>query len=84
MLLCKIQVEIKLAYNHTLPILVPIHLIYDGITLHYIQDVDSFYIMLTQTLNLTFLYVTVSTLNPTVGMVVTDCPNFSLYRIAVR
>jgi hypothetical protein len=26
----------------------------------------------TQTLNLTFLYVTVSTLNPTVGIVVTD------------
>ena len=29
-------------------------------------------IILTQTLNLTFLYVTVSTLNPTVGIVVTD------------
>jgi hypothetical protein len=27
---------------------------------------------LTQTLNLIFLYVTVSTLNPTVGIVVTD------------
>ena len=27
---------------------------------------------LTQTLNLTFLYVTVSTLKPTVGIVVTD------------
>ncbi len=39
---------------------------------------------LTQTLNLTFLYVTVSTLNPTVGIVVTDCPNFSLYNIAVK
>lgn len=29
-------------------------------------------IQLTHTLNLTFLYVTVSTLNPTVGIVVTD------------
>jgi hypothetical protein len=28
--------------------------------------------------------VTVSTLNPTVGIVVTDCPSFSLYRIAVK
>ena len=28
--------------------------------------------ILTHTLNLTFLYVTVSTLNPTVGIVVTD------------
>lgn len=28
--------------------------------------------LLTHTLNLTFLYVTVSTLNPTVGIVVTD------------
>jgi hypothetical protein len=36
----------------------------------------------TQTLNLTFLYVTVSTLNPTVGMVVTDWLSLSLYRIA--
>ena len=43
---------------------------------------DKFY-QLTHTLNLTFLYVTVSTLNPTVGMVVTDCPNFNLYKIAV-
>ena len=33
--------------------------------------------LLTQTLNLTFLYDTVSTLKPTVGMVVTDCPSFS-------
>lgn len=39
---------------------------------------------LTQTLNLTFLYVTVSTLNPTVGIVVTDWPSFSLYRIATH
>ena len=38
--------------------------------------------ILTQTLNLTFLYVTVSTLNPTVGIVVTDCPNFNLYNTA--
>ena len=38
---------------------------------------------LTQTLNLTFLYVTVSTLNPTVGIVFTDCPSFSLYSIVV-
>ena len=37
---------------------------------------------LTQTLNLTFLYVTVSTLNPTVGIVVTLWFNLSLYRIA--
>ena len=37
---------------------------------------------LTHTLNLTFLYVTVSTLNPTVGMVVTDWPSFNLYRMA--
>ena len=36
----------------------------------------------TQTLNLTFLYETVSTLKPTVGIVVTDCPNLSLYKIA--
>ena len=41
-------------------------------------------IRLTQTLNLTFLYVTVSTLNPTVGIVVTDCPNFNLYKIATN
>ena len=33
---------------------------------------------LTQTLNLTFLYVTVSTLKPTVGMVVTLWPSFNL------
>jgi len=39
---------------------------------------------LTQTLNLTFLYVTVSTLNPTVGIVVTDWPSFSLYKIATH
>ncbi len=39
---------------------------------------------LTQTLNLTFLYVTVSTLNPTVGIVVTDWLSLSLYRIAER
>lgn len=39
-------------------------------------------IILTQTLNLTFLYVTVSTLNPTVGIVVTDWPSFNLYKIA--
>ena len=32
----------------------------------------------TQTLNLTFLYVTVSTLKPTVGMVVTDWLSLSL------
>ena len=38
----------------------------------------------TQTLNLTFLYVTVSTLKPTVGMVVTLWFNFNLYRIATR
>ena len=31
-----------------------------------------------QTLNLVFLYVTVSTLNPTVGMVVTSVSSFSL------
>ena len=31
-------------------------------------------------LNLTFLYRTVSTLKPTVGMVVTDYPSFSLYK----
>lgn len=37
---------------------------------------------LTHTLNLTFLYVTVSTLNPTVGMVVTDWLSLSLYRMA--
>ena len=37
---------------------------------------------LTHTLNLTFLYVTVSTLKPTVGMVVTDWPSFNLYRMA--
>jgi hypothetical protein len=37
----------------------------------------------TQTLNLTFLYVTVSTLNPTVGIVVTLWFNLSLYRIAL-
>lgn len=37
---------------------------------------------LTQTLNLMFLYVTVSTLKPTVGIVVTDCPSFNRYRIA--
>ena len=37
---------------------------------------------LTQTLNLTFLYDTVSTLKPTVGIVVTDCPSLSLYKIA--
>ena len=37
----------------------------------------------THTLNLTFLYVTVSTLNPTVGMVLTDWPSFSLYRMVV-
>jgi len=36
----------------------------------------------TQTLNLTFLYVTVSTLNPTVGIVVTDWLSLSLYNIA--
>lgn len=35
------------------------------------------------TLNLVFLYVTVSTLKPTVGMVVTSVSSFSLYRIAV-
>jgi hypothetical protein len=28
--------------------------------------------------------VTVSTLNPTVGIVVTDCPSFNLYRIAKK
>jgi hypothetical protein len=33
---------------------------------------------------LIFLYVTVSTLNPTVGIVVTDWPNFSLYNTAVN
>lgn len=33
---------------------------------------------LTQTLNFTFLYVTVSTLKPTVGMVVTDWLSLSL------
>jgi hypothetical protein len=38
----------------------------------------------TQTLNLTFLKVTVSTLNPTVGIVDTFCPDFSLKRIAGR
>lgn len=32
----------------------------------------------TQTLNRTFLYCTVSTLNPTVGMVVTGWPSFNL------
>lgn len=37
---------------------------------------------LTQTLKRTFLYVTVSTLKPTVGMVVTGWPDFNLYRIA--
>jgi hypothetical protein len=41
-------------------------------------------VILTQTLNLTFLYVTVSTLNPTVGIVVTDWPNFNLYKIAEK
>jgi len=35
-------------------------------------------------LNLTFLYLTVSTLKPTVGIVVTDCPSFSLYKMAVE
>jgi len=35
-------------------------------------------------LNLTFLYVTVSTLNPTVGIVVTEAPNFKLYNTAKR
>lgn len=39
-------------------------------------------ITLTHTLNLTFLYETVSTLKPTVGIVVTDCPSLSLYKIA--
>jgi len=34
-------------------------------------------------LNLTFLYLTVSTLKPTVGIVVTDWPSFNLYKIAV-
>lgn len=38
----------------------------------------------TQTLKRTFLYVTVSTLKPTVGMVVTGWPDFNLYRIAVK
>lgn len=38
---------------------------------------------LTQTLNLTFLYATVSTLKPTVGMVVTEWPSFSLYKMVV-
>jgi hypothetical protein len=38
----------------------------------------------TQTLNLTFLYVTVSTLNPTVGIVVTDWFSLSLYNIAAH
>lgn len=28
--------------------------------------------------------MTVSTLKPTVGMVVTDCPNFNLYRMAIE
>jgi len=36
----------------------------------------------THMLNLTFLYLTVSTLKPTVGIVVTDCPSFNLYKIA--
>lgn len=36
----------------------------------------------TQTLNLTFRYVTVSTLNPTVGMVVTLWLSLSLYKMA--
>lgn len=35
-----------------------------------------------QTLNLTFRYVTVSTLNPTVGMVVTLWLSLSLYKMA--
>ena len=38
---------------------------------------------LTQTLNLTFLQVTVSTLKPTVGIVLTDWPSLSLYKIVV-
>ena len=37
---------------------------------------------LTHTLNFTLLYVTVSTLNPTVGIVVTDWPSFILYNKA--
>jgi len=37
----------------------------------------------THMLNRTFLYLTVSTLKPTVGIVVTDWPNLSLYNIAV-
>ena len=40
-------------------------------------------VCLTQTLNLTFLYVTVSTLKPTVGIVLTDWPNLSLYKMVV-
>lgn len=36
-----------------------------------------------RTVNLMFLYSTVSTLNPIVGMVVTTSPNFNLYRIVV-
>lgn len=35
-------------------------------------------------MNFTFLYVTVSTLKPTVGMVVTDWFSLSLYRMATR
>ena len=46
----------------------------------YRKDIITF---LTQTLNFTFLYVTVSTLKPTVGIVLTDCPSLSLYNIVV-
>ena len=38
----------------------------------------------TNTLSLTFFYVTVSTLNPAVQMVVTNWPRLSLYKIASR
>jgi hypothetical protein len=38
----------------------------------------------TQTLNLTFLKVTVSTLKPTVGIVFKPCPSLSLYRIPTQ
>lgn len=39
---------------------------------------------LTHTLNLTFLYEIVSTLNPTVGIVTTDCAICNLYKIAEK
>lgn len=37
---------------------------------------------ITQTLNLTFLYFTISTLKPTVGLRFDVLPDFKLYKIA--